>query len=192
MRPQIIVVEGKNDKTRLKAIFPNIDIMMTQGSAIDISTLDVLENLDKTHDIILFLDPDYAGDRIRRIVSSKLKHVYHAFIDQQDSKSKNGKKVGVEHASEEAIKHALKYIKQTERQSKSDVTYSFLFEHQLIGHEKSKTLRMMLTHAFHIGYVNGKTLYQRLHMFGINQNQVIEVISESSSKEEIRSKFSKG
>ena len=181
MRPQVIVVEGKNDQSRLKSIFPNIDVLTTNGSAIEVSTLDILEQLDRSHDIILFLDPDYAGDRIRRILSNKLNHVYHAFIDQKASLSKNGKKVGVEHATDEDIKKALCHIRKTDNQQKSDVTYSFLYDYKLIGHEKSKTLRMKLTKVFHIGYVNGKTLYQRLHMFGIQKKQIIEVLSESSS-----------
>jgi ribonuclease M5 len=181
MRPQVIVVEGKNDKSRLNSVFPHIDVLMTNGSAIELSTIDILEKLDETHDIILFLDPDYAGDRIRRILSHKLNHVFHAFIDQKVSTSKNGKKVGVEHATDEDIKNALSHIRHTKKHEKSDITYSFLYDYQLIGHEKSKMLRMTLTKVFHIGYVNGKTLYQRLHMFGIKQKQIIEVLSESSS-----------
>jgi len=175
MRPQIYVVEGKNDMMRLKSLFPNIQVITTNGSAIDLSTLDVLENLDQTHDIILFLDPDHAGDRIRRIVSKKLKHVFHAFLDQEEAISDNGKKVGVEHASDEVIKKALHMMRPYVKSS-SDVTHAFLNELKLTGHSDSKQRRMILTKALHIGYVNGKTLYQRLHLFGITQKEVIEVL----------------
>jgi ribonuclease M5 len=175
MRPQVFVVEGKNDKMRLKSLFSNIEVLTTNGSAIDISTLDVLEKLDHTHDIILFLDPDHAGDRIRRIIGKKLTHVYHAFIDQEKAISENGKKIGVEHASDEVLKDSLHMIRK-HTPSKSDITHSFLYEHKLTGSQNSKELRMKITKELHIGYVNGKTLYQRLHLFGITQKEVLEVI----------------
>jgi len=180
MRPQIYVVEGKNDRMRLQSLFPKIEVLITQGSAIDLSTLTILESLDESHDIILFLDPDHAGDRIRRILSRKLKHVYHAFIDHDDAYSKNQKKVGVEHASDEIIIKALHMMRKPSL-TKSDITFSFLYEQQLIGSKNSKGLRSIISKAFKIGYVNGKTLYQRLHLFGITKKDVIEVLSESSS-----------
>jgi len=180
MRPQIYVVEGKNDRMRLQSLFPKIEVLITQGSAINLSTLTILESLDETHDIILFLDPDHAGDRIRRILSHKLKHVYHAFIDQDDAHSKNQKKIGVEHASDETIIKALHMMRRP-CLTRSDITYSFLHEHQLTGSTNSKAIRTIISRAFKIGYVNGKTLYQRLHLFGIKQKEIIEVLSESSS-----------
>jgi ribonuclease M5 len=59
--------------------------------------------------------------------------------------------------------------------SKSDVTHAFLHDLELTGHYESKKRRMMLTKVLHIGYVNGKTLYQRLHLFGITQKEIVEV-----------------
>lgn len=180
MRPQIYVVEGKNDKIKLQSIFPEIQILITQGSAIDLTTITILESLDETHDIILFFDPDHAGDRIRRILSGKLKHVYHAFIDQEEAISKNHKKIGVEHASVDVIKKALHMIRQP-LSSRSDVTYAFLHAYHLTGSKHSKVLRRKISKAFNMGYVNGKTLYQRLHLFGITQKHILEVLGESSS-----------
>lgn len=190
MRPQIYVVEGKNDKIRLQSLFPKIDVLITNGSAIDLSTITILESLDETHDIILFFDPDHAGDRIRRILSQKLNHVYHAFIDQEDALSKNQKKVGVEHASDETIIKALHMMRQP-LPTQSDITHAFLHDYDLTGSPYSTILRNQVSKTFHIGYINGKTLYQRLHLFGITQKDILEVLSESSSQEEIRTKFFK-
>lgn len=190
MRPQVFVVEGKNDQFKLEKCLNHPIIVTTNGSAIDEDKITVLKKLDATHDIILFLDPDHAGERIRRIVSKQIEHVYHAFIDKNEATSKNLKKVGVEHADCDAVLSALSHIKSVTYHMKSDITHSFLFHHGLTGSKESKQLRTYLCQRLGIGVTNGKTLYHRLHMFGINQHEVLEVIHESSSKKEVRTELS--
>ena len=177
MRPKVYVVEGKNDYAKLKQLYPDMFILTTNGSEILESTLDALIKLDETHDIILFLDPDYPGKRIRDHLSSKLKHVYHAFIEKDKAHSKNYKKLGVEHASQEDIEDALKKIYQPNDVLKTDIDPFFLYDVKLVGHKDSKSLRDKLSKELHIGHVNGKTLYQRLKAFGISKKDVCEVIS---------------
>lgn len=192
MRPRVVVVEGRNDASRLKQIYPDIKIITTNGSAIKEDSVQLLKELDDTYDIILFLDPDHAGERIRRLLSKQLKHIYHAFIDRDVAYSKNMKKIGIEHASEDDIKNALGDIQAVHQESTSDITYSFLHDMKLTGNKDSKKLRDIVSKKLRLGHVNGKTLYQRLKMFEISQNRVIEVIRESSSKEEIRTELPQG
>jgi ribonuclease M5 len=192
MRPKVVVVEGRNDASRLKQIFPEIKIVITNGSAIIEDSLMLLKELDETHDIILFLDPDHAGERIRRLLSKQLAHIYHAFLDRDLAYSKNMKKIGIEHASEEDIKKALGDMKPAISSSVSDITHSFLHDMKLTGNTSSKSLRDRISKTLKIGHVNGKTLYQRLRMFEITKQQVIEVINEPSSQEEIRTELFKG
>ncbi len=181
MRPKIFVVEGRNDSSRLKQIYPDITIITTNGSAINPDSVQVLKELDQTHDIVLFLDPDHAGERIRRLLGKSLTHVYHAFLNQEFAHSKNGKKIGVEHASTENIMLALKDMQNVAYHSISDVTHSFLHDMKLTGNLDSKKLRAKLSNVLKIGYVNGKTLYQRLKLFNISKDKVIEVLNEPSS-----------
>ncbi len=181
MRSKVFVVEGRNDVSRLKQIYPDIEMITTNGSAMDPDKIEVIQKLDETHDIILFLDPDHAGERIRRLLGKTLKHVFHAFIDQDAAKSKNGKKVGVEHASQLVIEKALENIQMIATDTKSDITHAFLYDMGLTGSPFSKQNRQKIAKTLHIGYTNGKTLYHRLRMFGISQNQVIEVMREPSS-----------
>lgn len=192
MRPKVVVVEGRNDASRLKQIFPDIKIVITNGSAMVEDSVSLLKELDETHDIVLFLDPDHAGERIRRLLNKQLKHVYHAFLDRDVAYSKNMKKIGIEHASEDDIKKALGDMKPAITNSVSDVTHSFLHEMKLTGNRSSKSLRDEVSKILKIGHVNGKTLYQRLRMFEITKKQVIEVIDESSSEKEIRTELPKG
>src|SRR5690554_2825719 len=177
MRPKVFVVEGKNDYSRLKQLYPDMFIIITNGSEILEDSIEALTKLDETHDIILFLDPDYAGQRIRNILSKKLTHIYHAFIDQDKAISKNHKKIGVEHAKKEDIEEALKHIKMVRQDTNHDIDMHFLYDVGLIGQKQSKTLREQLSKKLHIGHVNGKTLYHRLKAFGIHKKDICEVIA---------------
>ena len=181
MRPHVFVVEGKNDQFRLNQCLDHPLVVTTNGSAIDEDKMMLLKKLDETHDIILFLDPDHAGERIRRIVSKSLKHVYHAFVEKEVAQSQNLKKVGVEHADCETIHHALSHIKMVRDDIKSDVTHAFLHEVGLMGSKASKSLRIHVCQTLGIGLTNAKTLYHRLQMFGINQQDILEVLNEPSS-----------
>lgn len=176
MRPKVFVVEGRNDASRLKQIYPELTIITTNGSAINPDSVEVLKELDQSHDIVLFLDPDHAGERIRRLLGKTLTHVYHAFLDQENAHSKNGKKIGVEHASSEDIMLALKDMQNVRYDSTSDVTHSFLHDMMLTGNLDSKKLRAKLSSILKIGHVNGKTLYQRLKLFNISKERIIEVL----------------
>jgi ribonuclease M5 len=180
MRPHVFVVEGRNDASRLKQIYPHIQVIITNGSAISLDALNILDHLDETHDIILFLDPDHAGERIRRILGNRLKNIYHVFIEQDLAFSKNKMKIGVEHASDEDIIKALSKMKMYFDKERSDITFDFLYEMKLTGHSKSREKRDIIAKKLNIGHVNGKTLHQRLILFGIKQKQIIEVLSEPS------------
>ncbi len=176
MRPKVFVVEGKNDYAKLKQFYPDMFMITTNGSEISDASVEALIKLDETHDIILFLDPDYAGKRIRNMLSKKLKHVYHAFIDQDKAHSKNHKKIGVEHASKIDIEESLKHIKLANPVSNSDIDIHFLYDVGLIGKKDSKALRNQLSKILRIGHVNGKTLLSRLKAFGFNQEDICEAI----------------
>jgi len=181
MRQKIFVVEGKNDASRLYQILGDIKVVTTNGSEISNETIDMLKALDKNHDLILFLDPDYPGQRIRSILEKNLKHIAHAHIDKKDAISKNRKKVGIEHATDEVILNALKDIQYKNESVDSDIDMYFLYDKHLIGHPKSKQLRLLLAKHMNLGHVNGKTLLYRLHMFGYMQKDIIEVLNHETS-----------
>ena len=57
MENVILVVEGKNDYSRIKQIYPNLDILITGGSAISEKFLSDLKELAKTNKIVVFTAP---------------------------------------------------------------------------------------------------------------------------------------
>ena len=88
---KVVVVEGYHDLSRLRDIFPNLDIVVTNGSEISQTTLDELKALNESRGLILFLDPDVPGERIRRIIQEYVGETAHAFIPKHLCISKNGK-----------------------------------------------------------------------------------------------------
>ena len=45
MYNEVLVVEGKNDKARLLAIFPDLNVITTNGSEISFETLEMIKEL---------------------------------------------------------------------------------------------------------------------------------------------------
>ena len=63
--PQVIVVEGKDDTANLQRFY-QVDTYETRGSAINEEDLERIEKLHQLRGVIVFTDPDYNGERIRR------------------------------------------------------------------------------------------------------------------------------
>ena len=62
----LIVVEGKNDKNKLENIFKDANIIITNGSEISEDTLNTIKKLSENNEIVLCLDPDGPGEKIRK------------------------------------------------------------------------------------------------------------------------------
>ena len=177
MKDKIYVVEGIHDEDKLKSIFKDIKTISVNGSEVSQDSIDLLNKLSKTHEIVLVLDPDHPGAKIRNFLEAELSNVKHVFFDKNDCISKNGKKVGIEHASNEVIKDRLKY-EISNIISDSDITYDFLYQMKLIGNDNSKALREKVSKHFHIGITNSKTLLKRLMWLGIKTEELAEVVSK--------------
>ena len=171
----IIVVEGTHDEVKIKSVYPNANCIITNGSEISNETLDMIKKLSVDNNIIIFTDPDYPGERIRNKVASVIKNPMHAFLKKEDCISNNHKKVGIEHASKEAIVNALANIYK-ESDMKSYITVNDLYSLGLIGSNDSKILRDKLSNYLNIGMPNGKTLLKRLNILGLNKNEVSDVL----------------
>ena len=137
---QIFVVEGKNDVSRLKQVFPNINVVSVGGSSISLDVVTYLKSLEDTHEIILCLDPDFPGLKIRDELEQSFKKVSHIFLDRSKSFSKNRKKIGLEHLSNEEIITVFNNIYR-KSETTGTLTLSNMYEFGLVGEDHSKELR---------------------------------------------------
>lgn len=180
---EIIVVEGKDDTTAIKRAL-DADTIETNGSAIGESVIEQVRLAQEKRGVIIFTDPDYPGERIRKVVSESVKGCKHAFLPKSDAKPKHGKGIGVEHASPEAIRLALKEAQVLKETFKEEITPQDLMDCGLMGGRGSKARREKLGIKLRIGYTNGKQLYNRLNMFQITKEDFISAWQEILQEEE--------
>ncbi|MCC9080521.1 ribonuclease M5 [Enterococcus faecium] len=75
---EIIVVEGKDDTRRLREVV-DADTIETIGSAINEEILMQIEHAQETRGVIVFTDPDFSGEKIRKIIMEAVPQAKHAF-----------------------------------------------------------------------------------------------------------------
>lgn len=172
----VVVVEGRDDTKRLKQYFPGIETIETNGSEVSKRTLAEIKKLSQTREIIIFTDPDFNGERIRRLVTEVVPNAKQAFITRKEGEpTKRGNSLGVEHASKEALERALSDLHEVEKR-KSDLTKSQYNALGLGMGPNARKLREQVGIKLSIGYGNAKQFYKRLEMFGISYEELKEAV----------------
>lgn len=166
----IIVVEGKNDCNKIKSVFPMANVLITNGSAVDLQLIEMLKSLSLHHEIILCLDPDYAGERIRTKISKAIPSAKHVYAHVNEAISRNGKKVGIEHMSNRNIMNMFSNIKTPAKNDK--FVMQDLFDMGLAGGSDSRELRVIIGKKLNIGYSNAKQFLYRLNMVDITKKDL--------------------
>lgn len=174
----LIVVEGKNDKNKLENIFKDANIIITNGSEISQDTLNTIKSLSENNEVVLCLDPDGPGEKIRKKIMEYIPNAYNVYADKQKAISRNKKKVGIEHMSKKDICELFEHIYVPKYEN--NISYEELFD---LGLMNNKKLREKLCTNLHIGYCNGKQLYKRLNMLGLDIETIKENIKWLSMKQ---------
>ncbi|MFW5794086.1 MAG: toprim domain-containing protein, partial [Bacillota bacterium] len=89
---QIIVVEGVHDQARIKNIYPRISCITTNGSEISEKKLNLIFQLSKNNEVILFLDTDTPGKKIMHKILATNGNYSICYINKAKAISKNKKK----------------------------------------------------------------------------------------------------
>ncbi|OXS54712.1 ribonuclease M5 [Cohnella sp. CIP 111063] len=165
---EMIVVEGKDDTTAVKRAV-GADTIETGGSAIGEDVLVRIELAQARRGVIVLTDPDSPGERIRKIVSERVPGCKHAFLTKDEARGRRG--IGVEHASDEAIRRALDRVRgpETDTDEPAEIEWNDLLEAGLIVHAASASRRERMGEILGIGYANGKQFYKRCLMFRITK-----------------------
>ncbi|MCE4957937.1 ribonuclease M5 [Macrococcoides caseolyticum] len=172
---EIIVVEGKDDTTRIKMAV-ECDTIETNGSAINDDTIEMIAHAAEVRGVIVLTDPDYPGNKIRKIIEQRVPVVKHAFIDAEIACNKKGK-VGIEHAPVEAIRDALLCVSSPFDHETETVSKALLVDLGLIMGAHAASKRKALCKNLRIGYCNGKQLFHRLNAFGITESDVLNAMN---------------
>lgn len=168
-----IVVEGRSDTVTIRRAV-DADTIETGGSAIGDAVLERIRLAQEGRGVIIFTDPDYPGERIRRIVSEAVPGCKHAFLPRDEARSRHG--IGVEHATPEAIRKALRDVHTMAELPEGEITVQDLLEAGLMGGRDSRERREALGKVLRIGYANSKQLLKRLNAFAITKQQFDEAV----------------
>lgn len=173
---EFVVVEGRDDTERVQRAV-ECDTIETNGSAIDRERLDVIRQAQETRGVIVLTDPDFPGDKIRTIIRDAVPSVKHAYIDREKAKNKRGK-IGVEHASFEAIREALMHVSSPLSESHETIDKAVLIDLGLIIGPDARHRRDIIGRKLHIGHSNGKQLLKKLNAFGYTEEDVRRALGE--------------
>jgi len=171
---EIVVVEGKNDAAAVRRA-SGADTLETNGSAVDEDVLRRIELACRRRGVILLFDPDYAGEKIRRTVASRVPGCRHAFLKPEEARRADGK-IGVEYASDEAIRRALASARADGRKPDSDVRWDDVLAAGLAGRPDSAARRRAVGDALGWGYCNSKQFWRRIQMFGIRKDELFRAL----------------
>lgn len=180
---EIIVVEGKSDTAVIKRAV-EADTIETNGSEISEETINRIKLAQEKRGVIIFTDPDFPGERIRKIISQRVSGCKHAFLPKHKALAKNDKGVGVEHATIHDVREALSHLKKEEPDNEEIISWQDLIDAGLIGGAQARLRRERLGVLLNIGYNNGKQLYKRLGMFRITKKEFIKAFEQVLQEEQ--------
>lgn len=167
----VIVVEGKSDTSKLKSLF-EVDTIETDGYRCKKETIQTIKEIAKHKKIIIFTDPDLAGEKIRKLVANCLDSFDQCFINKQDMIT-GSKKIGVAEAKPESLQKALEERFSYDKKCQS-LTWN---EYVDLGFITNKNKRIYLCHKLKISYSNNKQLFKRLNMLNLTFQQIKQILN---------------
>ncbi|EQB88503.1 ribonuclease M5 [Clostridium punense] len=179
MIKEVIVVEGRDDITAVKRAV-EAEVISVSGFGINGQIIEKIKQAQKRQGVIILTDPDFAGEKIRRIIAKRVPDVKHAYITQSEG-TKDGD-IGVENASPETIIRALENAKCEVKEVRKEFDIQDMVYFKLTGDGKSKQRRDVLGKKLGIGYCNTGQLITRLNNYGISKEEFIQAL-ESIEKE---------
>lgn len=177
---EVIVVEGRDDIIALNKSV-HADVIATHGYGISKSTLERIRHAYETRGIIIFTDPDAAGNRIRRRLTALFPEAKHAYISRNEARA--GDNIGVENASPEVIAKAIEAAGRTLTEFTAEYTMADMMDYGLTGGSGSRALRDALGRKLGVGYGNGSAFLKRLNGYGISREKLEKALVEIENEQ---------
>jgi ribonuclease M5 len=173
---EVIVVEGYHDKQAVDRAV-TADCLVSGGSAVSEAFLKQVERAMRERGVIIFTDPDYAGERIRKIVSQRVPGCKHAFLPREEAQAADGD-IGIENASPESIRQALSHVRTEWAGRREEISWEDMIQFALAGGTDASARRERLGKKLNIGYANAKTFWKRMNILGVTREELIAACEE--------------
>lgn len=165
----VFVVEGITDKALLTRYF-DTEIVITNGAYVSHETINYINGLEKSHDIIIITDPDGPG----RTIANKLLKVIFTAKQVHIAKNVSVKKgkVGLAETDVELLLPRILPLISPPVSGPPPLTLADLMQYEQYDHYYKEKLR----NSFPVGAVNNRTLIKRLAYLGVSKEMVDAVI----------------
>ena len=180
MIKEVIVVEGRDDITAVKRAV-EAEVISVGGFGINKKVLDKIREAQKRQGVIVLTDPDFAGEKIRRIIAKRIVGVKHAYISQKEGMK--GDDIGIENAEPATIIRALQKAKCEVKEKSVEFTMQDMVFFKLTGDSNSRDRRDILGKELGIGYSNAAQFMSRLNNYGITKEEFVEAINKVQDKQ---------
>lgn len=180
MIQEVIVVEGRDDQ---RAVGESVEArtIATHGYGISAATFRLIEKAYRETGIIIFTDPDFAGEQIRSRLAQRFPQAKHAYLPRALA-IRDGD-VGIENARPDSIRIALEKARCTLREQPDTFTRQDLFDYGLSGGPGASQLRDKIGALLGIGYGNGTVFLNRLNHYGITREELEEAWTSCMRRE---------
>ena len=175
MIKEVIVVEGRDDITAVKRAV-EAEVIAVGGFGINKRVIDRIREAQIRQGVIVFTDPDFAGEKIRKIISKRVLGIKHAYISREEG-SKDGD-IGVENAEPSSIIKALESAKCQVKEKNNDFNAQDMMFFKLMADSKSKERREALGKELRIGYCNCTQFISRLNNYGITREEFTRAVQK--------------
>ena len=175
MIKEIIVVEGRDDEAAVKAAV-EAETIATHGYGIRRETFDRIARAYAERGIIIFTDPDFAGEKIRKRLAEQFPGSKHAFLSREEATADGD--IGIENATPDSIREALRKARATNTARTVVFTQEDMVQSGLAGAQGSALKRDKLGRLLGIGYGNSKVFLNRLNHYGITRDEFIKAMKE--------------
>lgn len=190
----LIIVEGMSDKHAvLRAVNADIFVLNSATKSTNTHVITQLQDLLASRPntaVVILTDPDVAGRQARNALNNTFNSsCWHAFIPtiaataQLDVRQKQAGDIGVEHASVEAIRWALKQARKSSL-GRSEFTKDFIqslglvssYDASLPAGDAAKR-RFLVCNYMGLGECNGKQLLRQLNDYGFTKDDLAEALT---------------
>jgi len=172
---EVIVVEGRDDVAAVKKAV-DAEIIITHGFGLTKETLKRIKFAKERRGVIIFTDPDSAGERIRKNIASKIEGCKHAFLPREEA-VKDGD-IGIENATPDSIRAALSKVRSQVSEKRRVFEKIDLIRNDLEGSQNASKRRDRLGKILGIGYGNSKQFLNRLNNYGVTREEFEDALKK--------------
>ncbi|MCL1809865.1 MAG: ribonuclease M5 [Clostridiales bacterium] len=170
---EIVIVEGRDDSAAVKRALP-VQTIETHGFGIKQETWELVEKAYLQKGIIIFTDPDFSGEQIRRKLTKRFPMAKQAHLARKDAE-KNGD-VGVENAAPHEIADAIKKARASFEENEEVFTHMDIQGFGLAGSGGAAAKRAEVGKLLGIGYGNAGAFLNKLNKYGVTREELNEAV----------------